>query len=222
MTVSDPLQRIMEQVYPDLQHKLTTIYDIRNQALIKKMALEFDPYYPKADVPILTTVGRMVPQKGYDLAVEACKILKDRGYSFKWYLVGDGPERSRILSLISEKNLDTCLFSVGAKENPYPYIKHADIYVQTSRFEGFCLTLCEARILCIPPVSTNFEVVYDQLQDGKNGLIVNMTPPAIADGIEKLLSDTALRQSISITLSCEKNGNEEEISKLYSLIEGII
>ena len=80
-------------------------------------------------------------------------------------------------------HLKGCLFPVGAKENPYPYIKNADIYVQTSRFEGFCLTLAEARALHIPPVSTNFDVVYNQLRDGENGLIVDMTPKAIADAL---------------------------------------
>lgn len=220
-SVSDSLREIMEQVYPGLRDRMVTLYDIRNQRLMEEMASAGDPYEKSHDVPVLVTVGRMVTQKGYDLAVAACRILKERKYSFRWYLVGDGPERERIQKEICQYHIEDCMIMVGAKENPYPYMKNADIYVQTSRFEGFCLTLCEARGLNTPPVSTNFEVVYDQIRDGENGLIVEMTPDAIADGIERLLTDKVLRQSITEVLKHERIGNEDEIEKLYALIEGI-
>ena len=72
----------------------------------------------------------------------------------------------------------------------------------------------------IPPVSTNFDVVYNQLRDGENGLIADMTPKAIADGIERLLQDKALYGKIADTLKNEHIGNEEEIEKFYQLVEG--
>lgn len=218
--VSDALREIMAETYPDLADRMVTLYDVRNQALIEEMAAEGDPYIRTPGTPVMVTVGRMVLQKGYDLAVAAGKVLKDRGIRFHWYLVGDGPERENIQKAVCEYGIEGCMFLVGAKENPYPYMKYADVYVQTSRFEGFCLTLCEARGLHTPPVSTNFDVVYDQIRDGENGLIVEMTPEAIADGVEKLLRDDALRQSIIETLQQEKIGNEHEIEKVYQLIGG--
>lgn len=220
--VSDALCEIIEKVYPDLADRMVTLYDIRNQTIIEKMAAEGDPYIRTPGTPVMVTVGRMVSQKGYDLAVATGKVLMERGVRFHWYLIGDGPERENIQKAVSEYGIEDCMFLVGAKENPYPYMKHADIYVQTSRFEGFCLTLCEARCLNTPPVSTNFDVVYDQIRDGENGLIVEMLPEAIAEGIEKLLCDDVLRQSIIETLKQEKIGNEHEIEKLYRLIGGSI
>ena len=219
--VSDGLRTIMEGVYPELRDRMRTVYDIRNQSLMEKMALEFDPYEKKDGIPVLVTVGRMVPPKGYDLAVEAAAVLKAGGTAFHWYLVGDGPERARIQTLIQEKGLSDSVFAIGAKENPYPYMKHADVYVQTSRFEGYCLTLSEARGLHTPPISTNFGVVHDQLRHGENGLIVDMTPEAIADGIETMLRDDDLRASIRETLSRERVGNEAEIERFYELLEAV-
>lgn len=216
--VSETLRDLMKKVYPELQERMVTVYDIRNQSLIEKMADAYIPYERQANIPIFVTVGRMVWQKGYDLALETGKMLKAGGVCFQWYFVGDGPERAKIQQLIIENDLSDVIFSVGAKENPYPYMKHADIYVQTSRFEGFCLTLCEARGLHIPPISTNFDVVYDQIRDGENGLIVGMTPEAIADGIERILHDTALRRRIVENLKAERIGNENEIEKIYQFI----
>ena len=220
--VSDGLREISQRMYPDLQDRMRTLYDIRNQSLTERMALAFDPYAEIGDVPILATVGRMVIQKGYDLAVEAGAILKSRGRDFRWYLIGGGPELPRIRQMIEEKGLSDNMFTEGAKANPYPYIKHADVYVQTSRSEGYCLTLSEARGLHTPPVSTNFDVIHEQLRHRENGLIVDMTPEAIADGIETMLHDDTLRESIRQTLCRERVGNEEEIEKLYQMLEGVL
>lgn len=220
--VSDKLRPILAKTYPSLHDRIVTLYDIRNQSLIAKMAEEYEPYTREEGIPVLVTVGRIAQAKGYDLAVEAGALLKERGTVFRWYLVGDGPERARIRKMIEDKGLSNSMFSVGAKENPYPYIKYADVYVQTSRFEGYCLTLSEARGLHTPPVSTDFNVVHDQLRHGENGLIVDMAPEAIADGIETLLRDEALRESIRQTLSRERVGNEEEIETFYRLVEGTL
>ena len=220
VSVSDILCESMKKVYPELADRMCAIYDIRNQKLIERMAEEFDPYTRKENQKALVTVGRLVRQKGYDIAVAACKILKERGLDFVWYLVGEGPERSMLEDHIAKFKLEENLVLVGAQQNPYPYMKNADVYVQTSRFEGFCLTLCEARILHTPPVSTCFDVVYDQLRDGENGLIVDMTPEAVADGIERMLSEDGLREKIIGNLLQEHLGNETEVEKLYQLING--
>lgn len=169
---------------------------------------------------IVVTVGRLVKPKGYDLAIQASKIIKDKGIDFKWYFVGDGPERLVIEQDVQKYNLQENIILTGAQSNPYTYIKNADIYVQTSRFEGYCLTLGEARILNKPVISTNFEVVYNQIRDGENGLIVEMDPQKIADAIIRLFTDKELRNNIVENLKQEKKENIEEIEKIYPLIGG--
>ena len=133
-------------------------------------------------------------------------------------MLGDG-NRVPIEKDIADYDLDGHFTLLGAKENPYPYMKAADIYVQTSRFEGYCLTLAEARMLDIPCVTTNFDVVYAQMVDGENGLVVDMTAEAVAEGIVRLATDSELYQHIQRYLTNEKKGNVEEIEKFYRLVE---
>ena len=148
------------------------------------------------------------------MAIDACKILVDKGYNIKWYAVGEGPYRTFMEEQIKKNNLEDRFILMGAKANPYPYMKAADVYVQTSRFEGYCLTLTEARILNKPCVTTEFECVYNQMIQEKNGLVVDMNSQAIADGIERMLNDDEFRNSVIDYLKTEKKGNTEEI-ELY-------
>ena len=166
----------------------------------------------------LLTIGRLANQKGYDMALEACKILKDKGIKFKWYALGKGPLKDEIEKYIKENELQGYFNLLGVKSNPYPYIKGADIYVQTSRFEGFGLAIAEARMLNIPVVTTEFDAVYNQMVQGKNGLVVDMDSQSIANGILKLINDEELRNSIVEYLKTEKKGNTEELEKFYELI----
>lgn len=175
--------------------KLYTVYDILNVDLIWKMSREPFEGSSRHEVKIVTT-GRLAPQKNHILAVETAAILKKKGIDFVWYFVGDGSERVRIERLIQQYALEEQVKLVGMKPNPYPYMAMADVYVQTSSFEGFGLTINEARILHKPVVSTNFPVVYNQIKDGENGLIAEMNPESVAEKILMLINDDALRERI--------------------------
>jgi len=193
--VSDILrQRIIDAGFTS-NDNIYTVYDILNVDLIRQMAQEkLDSEKKKSFT--LVTVGRMVALKGYDLAVNAAKILKSQGIDFDWYFVGDGGQHGAIEQQIADHGLKENIHLVGMTPNPYPYMAAADIYVQTSRFEGFGLTLTEARILNRPVISTNFPVVYNQIQDGENGVICEMTAESIAEKIQLLMNDETLRQRI--------------------------
>ncbi len=218
--VSDKLEQMVRTTFPEFASKIVTVYDINNAEMIARMATETNPFEKENVHPVIVTVGRLVPPKGYDLAVEAAQNMKARGFDFKWYIVGEGPCRSEIEQAIKQCDLSENVILVGAKENPYVYMKNADIYVQTSRFEGYCLTLAEARMLNKPVISTNFDVVYNQLRDGENGLIVKMEPVEIANAVDRLWKDVSLQNHIVGNLKQEKKGNPEEIEKLYRMIEG--
>ncbi len=217
--VSDVLCDILRNSdYVD-RRKLYTVYDILNVGLIKKMSQETVHLKFSSKDIILVTVGRMVAPKGYDLAVEAAKILKDKGMSFKWIFVGDGSMRPKIEQMISYYGLNNFIVLIGMTPNPYPYMTLADIYVQTSKFEGFGLTLNEARILNKPVISTNFPVVYNQIIDGENGLICEMKPKTIAERILTLASNKFLREKlIKATIHEVNTTAQTEPQKVMKLI----
>ena len=214
--VSNKLCLTLQKVFPEYAAKMTTIYDINNPATIFAMANQPCSLRSEGNLT-LVTVGRLVPQKGYDIAAKAAWLLKKRGVRFHWYVVGGG-DSAPIEKDIVQYGIRDCFTLLGAKANPYPYMKAADIYVQTSKFEGYCLTLAEARMLNVPCVTTNFDVVYAQMIDGDNGLVVEMSAEAVVDGIIRLATDQELYQHIKGYQVQEKKGNVEEIEKFYDLL----
>ena len=116
-------------------------------------------------------------------------------------------------------HLEDVFIFLGTTSNPYPYIKDCSIYVQTSRHEGYGLSIAEARILNRPVVTTEFDSVWNQMVNGKNGIVVPIDSVAVADAIQRLLDDRQLYNSIMAFQMQEKKGNTEKISSFYQLID---
>ena len=218
--VSEALREKLTNCSPWLKNKLTCIYDIVNQDLVQKLAMEpINDMIPKDGVISIVTVGRLAVAKNHLLAVDAARLLRDSGVRFKWYFVGDGETKPTVVKRIAEYDLKEHVILLGIRENPYPYMARADIYVQTSSFEGFGLTIAEAKILHKPIVSTNFDVVYDQIVDGENGLIAEMTPESVAESIKNLINHKSLRDYLVKNLESESNQTYvTEVEKFHSLV----
>ncbi len=215
ITVSKECATVLKKLFPFNDKKIEVMHNIVSPRVIKKMSLE------RVNVPNdkvnLLSIGRLDNQKGFDLAINACNQLIENGLRIKWYVIGEGGERAALESLIRENNLQDHFILLGIKENPYPFIKAADVYVQPSRFEGKSIAIDEAKILHKPIVVTNFSTVKDQIQHNENGIIVDMQSEALAEGIKRLVLDEKLRCQLKSNLSKEKLGSESEILKLYKL-----
>ncbi|MDR1564269.1 MAG: glycosyltransferase [Oscillospiraceae bacterium] len=217
--VSDLNKQAFLEVFPQFEDKISRIDDMVNPEIVLKMAeLEPAPFAKDSDLVNIVTVGRLRDYKGYDIAAEACKILIDRGFKLRWYVIGEGQQRAEIQRDIVAKQLESSFMLLGSLANPYPHLKAADIYVQTSKTEGYGIAIAEARLLNLPIVSTDFEAVHYQLRDGENGLIGRMDGESIADCIQLLITQPQLAQQMILALKAEKKGNVEEIEKFYRLI----
>lgn len=222
VTVSHELQTLMQSYYPQFKEKIGSIYDILPPSLIRMQAYAYYPSLDKTteDETILVTVGRLVPLKQYDLAIETAHLLHEKSFPFRWYIIGEGSERLHMERLIKEYRLERFVILTGMMTNPYPYMAQCDIYVQTSAFEGYGLTIAEAKILGKPVVSTNFDVVHDQLLHEHNGLIADMTAESVADNIIRLICDDTLRKKIIENVKAETNTTAEtEIKKVERLLD---
>ncbi|WP_078545762.1 glycosyltransferase [Litchfieldia alkalitelluris] len=218
VAVSDSTRKIFLETFPVYNKKTTVLYDIVNPDLIFQMAEQNKGFNDGFNGLKILTIGRLDYQKGYDIALEACKLMKEKGMNFRWYVLGKGKLQKDIEDYIKINKLANHFILLGTTGNPYPYIKKADIYVQTSKFEGFGLAIAEARILNTPVVTTRFDAVYNQMIDNKNGLVVNMDGKSVSEGIIKLVKNKRLRTSIVKYLQIEKKGNTEDINKFYQLI----
>jgi glycosyltransferase involved in cell wall biosynthesis len=218
IAVSDSTKEVLLETFPYYSNRIDVIYDINNPDFISRMGNLGQGYMDNYDGIRILTVGRLAHQKGYDIALEACKKLKDSGVNFRWYALGKGPLKEEIEYYIAQNDLKEHFILLGVEANPYPFIKKADIYVQSSRFEGFGLAIAEARMLNVPVVTTRFDAVYNQMIDGKNGLVVDMNADGVCEGIQNLINNEVLRRSIIKYLFTEKKGNVEELDKFYQLI----
>lgn len=110
---------------------------------------------------------------------------------------------------------------LGKKENPYPYIKMCDIYVQPSRYEGKCVAVREAQMLGKPVIITNYATSGSQLEDGVDGIIVPMDNKGCADKMAEVLINTTLKKKIVENVRQRDYTNAKEIEKINRLIKGI-
>lgn len=218
VTVSEECASVLNRKFFRQKHKVNVMYNIVSPKLIYHMAdQEKSSVYSKKEITILS-IGRLHSQKNFELAIEACKKLMDKGYDINWSIIGEGEERGKLTNLIQANHLEDNFTLLGLRSNPYPYIKQADIYVQTSKFEGKSIAIDEAKILHKPIVVTNYSTAKDQIEDGVNGLIVEMNPDAAAKGIERLILDKQLVNILINNLSREQLGTEMEIEKLYAMV----
>lgn len=198
--VSKGAQKAVQGFYPQYSDKIDCLENYVDAESVRQKANEFVPDYPM-DKLTLCSCGRITSVKGYDLAVGAAEILKQNGLDFKWYFVGDGVDRTKIESLISEKQLGDYISITGLQDNPYPYIRNCDIYVQPSYEEAYGLTIIEAQILDKIIVSTKTVGGVDIIHDGIDGLLVDIDAKSIAQKISLINQNKAFQKSIQNNLA---------------------
>ncbi|MGS2779039.1 glycosyltransferase [Robertmurraya sp. GLU-23] len=219
VTVSQDLLNILKEVTPENHEKIKCIENIISPGLINLLSSESVDNFDKGNCLVLLSVGRLAKEKGLDISLEAIKILVDKGYNIKWYLIGEGDQKIHLQKALKEKNLESRVVFLGQKVNPYPYIRKSDIYIQTSRYEGKSISIEEAKVLAKPIVVTNFSTASNQVTHGETGLIAEMDAASVAEQIELLINDKELLEKLIANLGVGNIGNEYEVNKLYDLIE---
>uniref|UniRef100_UPI0039EAB1D2 glycosyltransferase n=1 Tax=Clostridium perfringens TaxID=1502 RepID=UPI0039EAB1D2 len=205
IAVSEECKNAFLKKYPTLNKKIRVIENITSPEFIKKMAEEnLEEEIWEENIFKILSVARLSHAKGIDRAVKALKVLHERGLTnIKWYVVGYGGDEEIIRKLIEENNLQESFILLGKKMNPYKYMKICDLYVQPSRYEGKAVTVGEAQILGKPVMITNYTTAKSQVKEDFDGYICDSTIEGIADGIEKLFGDKALRDKLSC--NCKKS-----------------
>ena len=221
VTISEICKKSLEESFANIKEKFHVLPNITNSSLIRKMSTKpIDENYFQENVCNIITVGRLAAVKGYDLAIKTACLLKEQGFTFCWIVIGEGVERKALEDMINKYNLGECFKLIGLRSNPYAYISKADVAVQSSKYEGKSIFADEAKILGKILVSTNYETIYDQIENGKTGIIVEMTAESMANGIIRAYKDNLLRETIQKNLQFEKLDNIKEIENYYHLYEG--
>lgn len=219
VTISDDCRNCIVKEFPQLEDKVYVLENITSSPNVVQMSKIYEPpeYAGIESIKILS-VGRLNWQKGFDVAIESARLLRGKGEVFQWVVLGEGSERTNLEKRIKEAAVEDCFVLVGAKENPYPYMKACDILVQPSRVEGRSIVLDEVKVFNKPIIATNYTTVHDSIEHGKNGWIVKMTPEALCEGIVRMIHDEKLRQRLVGYLETQPKGNTQELKKYVDLM----
>lgn len=176
------------------RNKVECIYNPIKINEIKEKAKE--ELVETIEKPFIMGIGRLERQKNFILLIRAYKILLDRGIKHNLIILGQGSQKEYLVNEVKKLNMEKKVKFLGFKENPYKYLNQADVFVQSSIYEGLPTVLIEALILNVPVVATNCpDGANEILDNGKYGLLVKMNDEEVlAEAIDKILNDKDLQR----------------------------
>ena len=196
ISICDEMKEELLDNYPFLRSKVKRIYNfIDVNKILEKISSN-----TKKDLSLengyCISIGRLAEPKDYLTTIKAFEILKKQGISEKLYIVGDGQDKDKLKKIIKDKKLENQIFLLGMKENPYVLLKNADIFIHSSKLEGFGLVLLEAFSCKVPVISSKYKCgAVEILVNGKNGKIFEIGDyKQLAKDIEEILNDKKLQE----------------------------
>lgn len=195
-------QNLIQQIPDELKNNTEVYHNIINYKEIRNKSFEYKADYHLDKINILT-VGRLTREKGHLEFLTVIEKLKNDDLNFQWTIIGDGKQRKKIEQIVAEKNLNDVVRLLGSKENPYPYFKDCDIYLQPSHYEGHAVTILEAKFFKNPILANHFAGIEDEIQNGYNGIICKPKTDDQYHELKKLILSEELRKQLSLNLKNE-------------------
>lgn len=190
--------------------------------------VEYDDNFISKEELIISSVGRLVWEKGYPFALETMFILKQRNYNFKYYIAGNGLDENLLRFHIKRLNLDKNVIMTGelSRNEVLELLKKTDIYFQPSISEALSNSLIEASYYGLPIVSSNIGGIPEVVENNNSGFLTPICKPEeYAESIIKLIKSECLRREMGENghkIVKEKFDRRKEIAKWIHLYEEII
>ena len=205
--------------YPFLKDKSITIYNISDVEYIKNRSIEGENELAKYKKPIVLTCANFRQQKNHLRQVKVMAELKKRGIDFTWVNIGATTDMelvNRVKTLCEKEDISDRFIIVGPQENPYSYMKDADIVSVLSDYESWSMVITEAKVLGKPIIATKTSGALEQIEDRVTGILTDFNKNDIADKLEELLTNTDLRQKIEYNV--KKFDNTDEILHSFNVL----
>lgn len=170
--------------------------------------------------PCCFPVGRFCEAKNFEAIPKICTVLLKRGLSVKWYILGYGDREAQIREAIQAVHMEDFVVLLGKKENPYPYMRMCDIYVQPSVYEGKCVAVREAQLLGKPVIITDFSTAHSQLRDGTDGMIAPLDFDGFTDALAALIQDNEKQEALKAACRSTDFTQYKEAEKILRFAEG--
>lgn len=200
------------------EDKVQTIYNMISINDVKRKSKE-DCSIEKEKLTFVTT-GRFVEAKGYERLLKVVNRLRDEGFDFDIWFVGDGRDEEKLKKYVEEKKLVNVKF-LGYQENPYAYMAKADVFVCSSIREGFSLVVVEAMACGLPIISTKCTGPTEILDNGKYGVLVDNSEDALYIGLKNaILFPSSFRDFKEKSINrCDYFDKNKIINQIVEIIE---
>lgn len=207
-------------IFPKLRGKIIEIENILPKKMILTQAEEYIPKEFDCENFNIVSIGRFTYPKNFDNIPDICStIIRNSGMNnIRWYIIGYGGDEELIRRKIHEAEMEEYVILLGKRSNPYPYIKNCDLYIQPSRYEGKCVTVCEAQMLGKPIIITDYPTSKSQIDNGTDGIIVPLDNHGCANAISAAITNHGILKIIADNTSSRDYSGTTEINKIYSLI----
>lgn len=169
------------------EYPVSVLYNVLDEKSIINKSHSSTKIYSDSKGLNIISVGRLENQKGYDRLIRIAEKLKKLDCQFKIYIVGEGKERKNLQLLINELKNNDVVELIGYKDNPYPYILNADLFVCSSREEGFSTVVTESLILGVPVITTACAGMKEIFGEFKCGKIVDNSEVALLEELYSIL-----------------------------------
>lgn len=192
--VSENVREGFTELFGNEPESVVIYNTIDDKEIIEKASLPLPREVQKNKLTLLM-LGRLMPQKNYPRLLKTAKELLDEGFDFDLWILGDGVDRPKLEKYIEENNLNENITLFGFQDNPYPFIKNADLLVCSSNYEGFSTFVTEGLILGKTVVTTNCSGMDELLGENEYGIITENNDDAFLTGLRKIISDSDLLNS---------------------------
>jgi glycosyltransferase involved in cell wall biosynthesis len=177
--------------------------------------------------PVLASIGRLSPEKGHADLIEAVGIVVKRGYKLSAVLVGDGPERSKLLDMVRMRGLDASVHLPGYTDHSARILEDVDLLVLPSHTEGLPNAALEALAMEVPVLATAVGGTPEVIADGVTGrLVPPHSPGALADAIVEFVSDAepwrqmAKRGRLHVEANFDFQARTRRLEAIYTELVG--
>lgn len=193
VAVASSVRKVFVDALP-IHTPIDVLYNTNETERIAALSKEDpnDPMFLESGVRICS-VAKLVAPKGYDRLLNVHKRLLDEGFPHTIYLIGIGEDQRKLEAQARALGVESSFHMIGFRDNPYQYVSRCDLYVCSSRREGFSTAVTEALIIGTPVVSTDCSGARELLgENNEYGLVVENSEEGIYQGMKKMLSDPAL------------------------------
>lgn len=218
---SEKIKTLLHQHYPDLKfpREHVIINAVPTEEITKKAGQAVSDF-PKTDAPVFIGIGRLHTRKGFHKLAEAHRRVLDQGLKHQIIIIGDGEERSNLKNQIEALGIADTFHLLGARMNPYPYLKRADYFIMPSESEAWPLVLAESVVLNTPAIATDTGDVSTIIENDENGILISYSTEEIAAAMEKVLRNPDLRQKFKNNLisTAEKLDGRKIFEQIETLL----